>query len=563
MRCPNRSERRACVRSLTNALAGALVHVCVCSAHAQTCGWAASGLPIGNEGRVSALHVWDPDGPGAQQPRLIVGGYNLRVPGTSQPTSMLQYTPATNTWSALSAAPTDQVIDIAEAPNRSLIVGGKFQTIGGLSARNIARLSPNGTWSALGSGLAYPDGSGWVYSVDVYPNGDIAAGGQFATATIGGAVCISRWNGSSWASWGSSSTVFEVAVTPQNTLLVANEGSFGGFPGYFGSFDGTTWTLFGDSGCAYIHVIERVSTGEYLLGGTLFNPRNSGARSIARMSADGQTFSPLGAGFRRLAGIGRVAAILPRSNGEIIAGGDFEASGSTALNGVARWNGSAWLPLGIGVSYPNYIPSVEALAALPDGRIAVGGFFGIAGGVESPGLAFWTPTDPAVFTMQPVGRTVVCPGMAANYAVQVNGTVPIAVQWQSSHTTFGPWLTLTETPQPFACAGGPGNSGASASSPTAAATSVLLRPCTNTTLKTTMYVRCVATNACGSTISNTVSVVYCPADFNCSGGLSVGDVFEFIAAWFAGDLRADANGSGTITVQDVFDFLTGWFNLCV
>jgi probable HAF family extracellular repeat protein len=55
----------------------------------------------------------------------------------------------------------------------------------------------------------------------------------------------------------------------------------------------------------------------------------------------------------------------------------------------------------------------------------------------------------------------------------------------------------------------------------------------------------------------------CPGDFNGSGTVTVQDVFDFLAAFFANDLRADVNISGSVTVQDVFDFLAGYFESCV
>lgn len=54
----------------------------------------------------------------------------------------------------------------------------------------------------------------------------------------------------------------------------------------------------------------------------------------------------------------------------------------------------------------------------------------------------------------------------------------------------------------------------------------------------------------------------CVADFNGVGGLTVQDIFDFIGAWFAGDLRTDFNGVNSITAQDIFDFLSAWFSGC-
>jgi hypothetical protein len=51
----------------------------------------------------------------------------------------------------------------------------------------------------------------------------------------------------------------------------------------------------------------------------------------------------------------------------------------------------------------------------------------------------------------------------------------------------------------------------------------------------------------------------CRADFNGVGGVTVQDIFDFLAAYFAGAPSADFNGSGGITVQDIFDFLAAYF----
>lgn len=54
----------------------------------------------------------------------------------------------------------------------------------------------------------------------------------------------------------------------------------------------------------------------------------------------------------------------------------------------------------------------------------------------------------------------------------------------------------------------------------------------------------------------------CPADFNGMGGLTVQDIFDFLAAYFSGAASADFNGVGGITVQDIFEFLAAYFAGC-
>ncbi len=55
---------------------------------------------------------------------------------------------------------------------------------------------------------------------------------------------------------------------------------------------------------------------------------------------------------------------------------------------------------------------------------------------------------------------------------------------------------------------------------------------------------------------------FCAADFNTSGSVTIQDIFDFLAAWFALDPRSDFNGVNGIGIQDIFDFLGAWFAGC-
>jgi hypothetical protein len=73
---------------------------------------------------------------------------------------------------------------------------------------------------------------------------------------------------------------------------------------------------------------------------------------------------------------------------------------------------------------------------------------------------------------------------------------------------------------------------------------------------------CVVSSSCGSVATSAARLGSCPADFNNSGVLEVQDIFDFLNAWFAGNLSADFNNSGVLEVQDIFDFLNAWFAGC-
>ena len=57
-------------------------------------------------------------------------------------------------------------------------------------------------------------------------------------------------------------------------------------------------------------------------------------------------------------------------------------------------------------------------------------------------------------------------------------------------------------------------------------------------------------------------LAFCPADYDRTGGVSVGDIFAFLYDWFGGASRADFSGNGVISVQDIFDFLAAYFSGC-
>jgi hypothetical protein len=54
----------------------------------------------------------------------------------------------------------------------------------------------------------------------------------------------------------------------------------------------------------------------------------------------------------------------------------------------------------------------------------------------------------------------------------------------------------------------------------------------------------------------------CAADFDGNGTLAVADIFAYLNAWFAGDLRTDFDGNGTPAVADIFAYLNAWFAGC-
>lgn len=112
--------------------------------------------------------------------------------------------------------------------------------------------------------------------------------------------------------------------------------------------------------------------------------------NIARYDHATGAWSRLGDGLNDI-----VRGVATAGDGTLYAVGDFRRSGATPINGVARWSGTAWEPLGEGIT-----GSVKSIA-VGDGRVYVGGTFRKAGGIDAVNVAAWNIADA---TWEPVGE---------------------------------------------------------------------------------------------------------------------------------------------------------------
>ncbi len=137
---------------------------------------------------------------------------------------------------------------------------------------------------------------------------------------------------------------------------------------------------------------------------------------------------------------------------------------------------------------------------------------------------------PVAITANPSSRST-CPGTMVTLAVTATGAPPITYQWRKN-----------------------------ASNVTGATASTLSFAAALTTDSGTYD--CVVTNNCSTATSNPATLVFCAADYNCTGGLTAQDIFDFLSSWFAGEPRADFNGDTHLNPGDIFSFLGAWFAGC-
>jgi hypothetical protein len=91
-------------------------------------------------------------------------------------------------------------------------------------------------------------------------------------------------------------------------------------------------------------------------------------------------FSALGDGFN-----GTASVVTLDKNNVPYVGGFFTLSGSTTIRGIAKWNGSAWVELGFGLTGTNF--TINDISIGNDGRIYVAGVFTEVSGAPAQGVA--------------------------------------------------------------------------------------------------------------------------------------------------------------------------------
>ena len=186
-----------------------------------------------------------------------------------------------------------------------------------------------------------PDVDGWVYCAIAFGDGFVM-GGHFSHVGEVVALNIAYWDGRRWSTLG--------------------EG-----------FDGDVLSL-------------AVYRGELVAGGRFDYSGGDLMRGIARWTASG--WAPVGGGlWRELTTPSLGATALATVGDALYAAGEFDRAGGVVARYVARWDGTAWSPLGLGLDAP-------ALALLAEAdSLYVGGTFDTAGTAPASGIAKWNGTS--------------------------------------------------------------------------------------------------------------------------------------------------------------------------
>ncbi len=322
---------------------------------------------------VYASQRWDPDLSGPA-PEVVVFGGSFRLFGDVAAAGLVAYDPVTRACTPLlgslqtSATGVASIRAVAVAPNNELVVAGRFTSVDGVLANNVARWN-GAAWQPMGAGVAL-GAAGACEALLVLANGEILAGG-------GG---VQRWNGVSWSPLGSLGNVGSLVQMPNGDVVAAGTLVLPGGQ-HLARWDGTSWSSFGTSPDGGLSRLKVAQNGDLLVVGGFVSVAGQPIAGIARY--DGVTWQGLGGGM-----FNPVDCVEELPNGDLVAGGRFVAAGGapgaggTPADQVARWNGTSWLPMGTGLAAitPNSLGPVRTLLALPGGELVAGGDFQPGGG---------------------------------------------------------------------------------------------------------------------------------------------------------------------------------------
>ena len=502
--------------------------------------------------------AWSAGGSGSAGIPVILPGGDVMVGDAGR------YNPTTNIWTPLATRTNGGVFALAVTPSGDVIVGGTFTTAGGNTANNIARYNPTtGVWSALGTGVS----GGIVYALAALPGGDVIAGGTFTSAGGVAVNKVARYNPTTntWSAMGTgviggspSPVVYAMAILPSGEVVIAGDFFAGNgiSAGGFIRYNPTTGVWISTAGpgiSSYVAALAVLPGGDVIAGGAgpVF-PSGGGSYLIGRYRPTTNVWTGLGV---FTSGIVGSLATLP--SGDVMVSGPFTTAGGVPVNGIGRCNPNTdvWTGLGSGLATVGSTQSSGNLVALPSGDVIVAGSFTSAGGVPMSGLARYTFGSPAPsISTQPLPQST-CVSGTATFVVAAAGADPVTYQWQWQPEPTAAWTNLTN---------GINSYQGQAALDVIGVTQATVRPRVIWGLGGNLPFRCIVTSVggCGSVTSNAATLRVCPADFNCDGAVSVSDIFDFLAGWFAGTPAADFNGVGGINIQDIFDFLAAWFAGC-
>lgn len=407
-------------------------------------------------------------------------------------------------------------VAFASIPNRTYALVGSPRD-GSVYVFSINPLTPGATWGGS-TKFAPNDGPASFFGTTISAAGNTAIVGTldsrayvFTASTIGGWVQQQRINPPSGGSFGSG-----VGISG-NTVVISGTGED---------------TIHSESaGAAYVFT------------------RNSGVWSFQQrlIADDGQEFDSFGTHLA-ISGDTILASAFMDDDSGLDAGAAY----------LFTRTGNTWSQRRKFYGSPQAGEAFGNCVALQGGTALIGAPTYDAAGQADSGRAFIRDFVRTEITQHPVSISTCAFGSATfTAAAIVTSNTPGSQRWHY-RAGSGALIALTDGPNLV-----DGRLLLNAAGATTTTLTVDRGSLGWTSATTHQFVFGVDSSGCQSTVfSAAASLTICLADFNCSGDVTVQDIFDFLTQYFAGNFAADVNGSTSVTVQDVFDFLQAYFNGC-
>jgi hypothetical protein len=241
-------------------------------------------------------------------------------------------------------------------------------------------------WNDLGTAVTYED---WmqVRTLTVW-NGELIVGGVFDSAGGVPVANIARWDGTTWRAIGDGAApefdgVTALCVFNGEMVAAGYAIAQGGYPlGRVSLWDGASWQRLATGVVGGVGALG-VYQGDLIVGGGFVTIGGVASPLVARWN--GAAWSAIGplAGSSTNSSVQTIGVFA----GDLVVGGRFTVANGAVADGLARWDGAAWRGMGGGTN--SWVRALQEY----NGALIVGGGFTKAGAGVSGFWARWvTPS---------------------------------------------------------------------------------------------------------------------------------------------------------------------------
>ncbi|WP_165371403.1 hypothetical protein [Pseudolysobacter antarcticus] len=326
--------------------------------------------------------------------QILIGGNFIAVDGTAKSFLARLHADGTlDTGFATAGSANNDVSAVALQPDGKILIGGSFTSYAGAAHNHIARLFADGSIDpSFNSGtLGVISGVPTIEKFLVLPNGTMVVGGRFDS--IGGTsrVGIARFFSTGTLDLNfdlqlsANAAVYALALQMDGNILLG---------GQFTTLRGTVINRIArvlDNGTldagfnpgtgpnAFVHSLVLRPNGALVIGGMFTSYAGSAYNHVAGVNNDGTIdFSfTIGTGAGTSGNLLRSIAL--QADGNVLIGGDFVTVNGITRNHVARLTANGLLDGGFASPFST-ADAVGGVSVQTDGTIVVGGFFSTVGG---------------------------------------------------------------------------------------------------------------------------------------------------------------------------------------